>query len=388
VLQDQSKHFSKQTRGYAVLRRLLGNGLVTSEGEFWLRQRRIAQPGFHRQRIAHFAQTMTSLTQDLTNRWDTLPEGTELDMASEMMALTLRIVGRTLLGAEVGTTSGVVGPSLSELLHQMTRRTTALLDLPDWIPTPMNLRERKAKKALNDVVYRLIEDRRKSGEHSDDLLSMLMDARDEETGEGMTDAQLRDEVMTLFLAGHETTANALTWTFYLLSGHPDVARKLHEEVTSVLAGRMPTLEDLPKLKYTQAVIQESMRLFPPVWIIMRRAEQDENIGGFHIPAQSFIACSPYLSHRDPNHFTQPDVFDPERFLNGKAELIPKFAYYPFSGGPRICIGNTFAQMEAQLVLAMVSQRYAPQVRPGFEPDPEPTVTLRPRHGLPMRLSRH
>jgi cytochrome P450 len=387
VLQENSGRFSKQTRGYEALRHVLGNGLVTSEGSFWLRQRRLAQPAFHRQRIAQFAETMVRLTGEAMERWRVAAErGEVIDVSREMMALTLRVVGWTLLSAEVGPDSPLVSLALDEVLHQVRPRTTALLRWPLSIPTPKNLALARAKRQLDDVVLRVIDDRRKSGETGDDLLGMLMAARDEETGEAMSDEQLRDEVMTIFLAGHETTANALTWALYLLSQHPDMRERLTREVREVMGDRPPSFADLPRLQYPLAVVSEALRLYPPVWLLMRRAEEDGEVGGFRIPRGAFVAISPFVCHRDAGNFPDPERFDPERFMGEAANSVPRFAYLPFSGGPRICIGNSFALMEAQLVLAMIAQRFRLDLVPGHRADTDPAVTLRPKYGMRMTVN--
>lgn len=386
VLQDNVQNYSKQTRGYRVLRRFLGNGLVTSEGAFWLRQRRIAQPAFHRERIAHFAQLMVKLTQEMLARWEApVSQGKPINVAAEMMALTLDVVGQTLLSTQVREDAGAIGPALTELLRQVRMRALSMVDWPDWVPTAVNRRFLAARRALDTIIYRIIADRRRSGTDAPDLLSMLLHARDEDSGEGMTDLQLRDELMTIVLAGHETTATALSWTFMLLAQHPACRERLEEELRSVLQGRVPGLEDLPRLKYTQAALQEGMRLYPPVWVMLRRTERDDVVGGFQIRAGTYVACPQWVVHRNPKVFERPEVFDPERFMGGRAERIPRFAYFPFSGGPRVCIGNSFAMMEGQLVLACVAQRYRLDLLPNFTPNPEATVTLRPRHGLPMTV---
>lgn len=387
VLQENAGHFSKQTRGYDALRAILGNGLVTSEGAFWLRQRRLAQPAFHRQRIAQFASTMVDLTGQLLERWEKeAARGGIVDLSQEMMALTLRVVGWTLLSTEIGPDSPVVAEALNELLHQVMPRTTRLLQLPLSVPTPMNLALARARRQLDGIVLRIIEERRRSGQLGDDLLGMLMAARDEDTGEAMSDAQLRDEVMTIFLAGHETTANALTWTLYLLSQHPSVRAKLEAEVEAALGNRTPRFEDLPQLGYVLAVINESMRLYPPVWMLVRRVEVDEAVGGFRLPRGSFVAVSPLVMHRDPVLFPDPERFDPERFVGAAPNALPRFAFIPFSGGPRICIGNGFALMEAQLVLSMIVQRFRLDLVPGHRVERDPAVTLRPKFGMRMTIA--
>ncbi len=385
VLLEQQKRFSKQTRGYHALRLVLGNGLVTSEGDFWLRQRRLSQPAFHRQRIGQFAQKMVTLTQEMLERWDAQPAGAVVDVAQEMMELTLRIVGWTLLSTEVGGDKAVVSQNLTDMLHEVIQRTTALFAPPLALPTRQNLIIRRARRNLDGVVLRIIEARRRSGASGEDLLGLLMSARDEDTQEAMTDAQLRDEVMTLFLAGHETTANALTWTFHLLSDHPEVRARMETEVDEALCGRAPEPQDLSRLPYTLAVVQESMRLYPPVWLLMRRAERDDVIGGYRIPTGSFVAVPPFTLHRDERLFPNPLTFDPERFLGERAQSIPRYGYLPFSTGPRICIGNNFALMEAQLILALVAQRYRPWRVPEQKVELDPSITLRPRHGMRMRL---
>lgn len=388
ILQEGHKHFSKQTRGYAALRLVLGNGLVTSEGDFWLRQRRLSQPAFHRQRIANFANDMVRLTGEMLQRWDATARGdATVDLADEMMALTLRVVGWTLLSTEVGPDSPKVSRALGDLLHQVILRTTAVLPLPLWVPTPANRVLARARRDLDAVVLRLIAERRRSGADGEDLLGMLMSARDEDTGEAMSDAQLRDEVMTIFLAGHETTANALTWTFFLLSTHPEVRRKLEAEVDAALQGRAPGASDMPKLPYTLAVVQEAMRLYPPVWLLMRYAESDQVVGGYRVPRGSFVAICPYVQHRDARLFENPEGFDPERFVGERAQQIPRFGYIPFSAGPRICIGNNFALMEAQLLLASIVQRFRLELVPNHPVALDPAITLRPRHGMRMTLRR-
>lgn len=387
VLQENLRNFSKQTAGYRALRLVLGNGLVTSEGEFWLHQRRLVQPAFHRQRVAGFADTMVDLTRQMLERWDLAARrGEPLDVAAEMTALTLRIVGWTLLSTEAGPDSPTVSRALGRLLREVLHRSTAVVRIPSYLPTPKNRALRVARASLDGVVLRIIAERRAGRAQKNDLLDMLMSARDEDTGEAMTDTQLRDEVMTIFLAGHETTANALTWTLYLLSRHPEVRRRLEQEVGTALEGRSPTAADLPRLGYALAVVQESMRLYPPVWMVMRRCERGDVIGGYRIDPGEFVAISPFITHRDPRLFDDPERFDPERFLGDRAGHIPRFGYLPFSGGPRVCIGNGFALMEAQLVLASIAQRFRLDLLPGHPVELDAAVTLRPRYGMRMRVS--
>ncbi len=383
VFVDNHKNYGKQTRGYAVLRVGLGNGLLTSEGEFWKRQRRIAQPTFHHGRIAGFGRTMTDCTESMLEQWSTRRTGAPLDLAAEMMALTLKIVGFCLMSTDLSDESDRVAGALSQLLHLTVDRITRPLAPPMFVPTPKNRAYKKAIGALDSVVFDIIRERRGLDEEHHDLLDMLMRAKDEETGEVMTDRQLRDEVLTLVLAGHETTANALSWTFFLLSRNPAARARLEQEVDAVLGDRTPGLEDLPSLRYTDAVIKESMRLFPPAWLTARSALEDDEIGGVAIPKGSMVFLSPYVTQRLPCYFENPEGFFPERFLDPKIEELPKYAYFPFGGGPRVCIGNGFAMMEAKLLLAHIARRWRLDLVPGHPVVPEAVVTLRPKYGLQM-----
>jgi cytochrome P450 len=384
VLQTNAKNYSKQTRGYEKMRLFLGNGLVTSEGDFWRRQRRIAAPAFHRQRIEGFAGAMTRATADMLARWDAAGEA-ERDIDRELMALTMRIASETLLGKDLSGEADVVGDAISFLTLNTNDRITRLVDLPLSWPTPENRRYLASIKVVDDILAELVAARRRTpGEHHD-LLAMLMEAKDEETGEGMTDAQLRDEAVTIFSAGHETTSNALSWTFWLLAQHPEVAARMYAEVDAALGGRTPTLADLPALPLTRNVLQESMRLYPPAWITGRRAEADDEVCGYRIAKGTQVLVSLWATHRHPKFWDDPEAFDPDRFTPARSEGRAPFAYFPFGGGPRVCIGNTFAMMEAQLILAMVSQRYRLELAPGARVEPERGITLRPGPALPMRL---
>ena len=388
VLVDNAKNYTK-SRNYDGLRLILGEGLVTSEGEFWRRQRRLAQPAFHRERLAGFASTMADDTKTMLGRWATLP-AKPIDLHAEMMALTLRIVARTLFSTVVGTEATKIGEALEVVLHYANDYAEAVVKPPQWLPTLARRRFNRSVQTLDDLVFRIIDERRKSKSaqtsHSPhDLLAMLMEAMDDTTHTGMTDRQLRDEVMTLVMAGHETTAKALTWTFYLLSKDPEIERRLYAEVSRVLGDRIPTIDDLPKLKYTSMVIQESMRLFPPVWAFERQAIEDDVVAGYAVPARTIIAISPYALHRSPKHWENPEGFDPDRFAPELADSRPKYAYMPFGGGARQCIGNGFAMMEAQIILAMVVQRHRLELVPGKPIETDPVITLRPKHGMPMTL---
>jgi cytochrome P450 len=385
VLQDNHQNYVK---GLIIDRTkvLIGDGLFTSEGSFWRRQRRLAQPAFHRQRSAGFATAMTDATAAMLARWDAhAGSGVPFDVAAEMNRLTLRVVGQTLFSMDLDGAAADVGRALQVALAYVDRRALLVAPSPLIVPTPQNLRFRRARRVLDRVVYDIIETRRRDGSQTSDLLSMLLQARDEETGEGMSDRQLRDEVMTFLLAGHETTAAALAWTWYLLARHPAVEARLRAEVDTVVGDRTPTVEDLPALSYTRMVVEETMRLYPPVWGIGRQTIGEDTLGGYRVPAKVVVSISPYVTHRHPACWDDPERFDPERFTPERAAGRSRFAYLPFSGGPRLCIGSEFALMEAQLVIAMVVQRYRLALVPGRVVEPEVRLTLRPRGGLPATL---
>jgi cytochrome P450 len=387
VLVDNQKAYGKGSRGYLRLRETLGNGLVTSEGDFWKRQRRIANPAFHHDRIAHFSEVMVRCAEEAVDGWaPQIASGEPFDVAREMMRLTLRIIGLTMLSAEVASSASIVGGALDDILHVTIHRIKDILVAPLVVPTPGNRRFRKALAALDQIMNTLIAERRREGATGKgDLLEMLMTARDPETGEGMTDVQLRDEAMTIFTAGHETTANALTWTLYLLSLHPAWERRLREEIAQILGDRPPRLEDLPRLVLVERVLKESMRLFPPVWGLERSVLEADVIGGFEIPKGSWIFMSPYRIHRDDRFWDNPEGFDPDRFTPEAEAARHKGAYAPFSLGPRKCIGEGFAMLEARLLLPSLLRRVRFEVVPGQKIVPEPTVTLRPKGGLRMRV---
>ena len=389
VLVDNNRNYTK-SRNYQGLKLVLGEGLVTSEGEFWRRQRRLAQPAFHKEKLAGFARTMAEDTAAMLEAWQARRgDRAPLDVHAEMMKLTLKIVARTLFSTTVGAEADAIGAALAIALRHAEDYAESLLPVPPWVPTLSNLRFKRAVRTLDELVFRIIDERRKSGADPGDLLAMLMAATDDEASDGargMTDRQLRDEVMTLVMAGHETTANALTWTFYLLANHPEIEARLRQEVDAVLGddrARVPTLADLPKLTYTAMVIQESMRLFPPVWAFERQAREADVVAGFDVPARAIMAVCPYALHRHPAYWEDPERFDPLRFTPERVEARPRYAYLPFGGGPRQCIGNGFAMMEAQIILAMVVRQEHLALAPGFELELDPVVTLRPKRGMPM-----
>jgi cytochrome P450 len=381
VLVTNHRNFHKG-RGLERAKMLLGEGLLTSEGDFHLRQRRLAQPAFHRQRVAAYGATMATYAAARRDRWRA---GMTIDAHQEMMALTLVIVGKTLFDADVEHEAAEIGAALATTFESFQFGFFLPFgELLERLPLPATLRFRKARARLDATIYRLIEERRRTGGDRGDLLSMLLLAQDiEGDGGRMTDLQLRDEAMTIFLAGHETTANAMTWTWYLLSQHPDVEARVHAEVDAALGGRLPSADDLPLLPYTRMVLAESMRLYPPAWIVGRRALGPFDANGYTIPARSIILLSPYTMHRDARWFPDPERFDPERFTPERQAERPKFAYFPFGGGPRVCIGEQFAWMEGVLLLATIAQRWRLRLVPDHPIALQPIITLRPKHGVRM-----
>ncbi len=384
ILQENHRNYTKATFQYRLLGQVAGNGLLSSDGAFWRRQRRLAQPAFHRESLAALGTVMAEATEGMVQRWQLFAaRGEVFDADHEMMVLALEIVGKSLFGTSFADRADSITKAVHAALDEVVYRARTPIALPLSIPTPRARRFRRAVKTLDEAVYAIIEQRRNGTRHHD-LLSMLLAARDEETGEGMSDAQLRDEMVTLIVAGHETVASALTWAWYLLAQHPDAERRLHDELAAVLGGRAPTVQDLPALSYTRAIVEETLRLYPPAWLITRRAADVDEIGGYRIPAGALVVVSPYLTHRHPAFWENPERFEPERFAPERSER-PRFAYFPFGGGPRLCIGNNFALMEAQLVLATVAQRYRLELAANGPVEVVPGVTLRPRVGLPVRL---
>ena len=384
VLVTNQKNFHK-SRGLERAKRLLGNGLLTSEGDFHLRQRRLVQPAFHRQRIAAYAETMAHYASRTSARWR---DGETLDMHAEMMRLTLGVVSKTLFDADVDSEAGEIGDALTTAFESFNLAMLPFTELLEKLPLPAVRRFNAARDRLDSTIYRMIAERRESEVDRGDLLSMLLMATDDEgDGGGMDDTQLRDEALTIFLAGHETTANALTWTWYLLSQHPEVEARMHAEIDSALQGRCPAYEDLAALPYTRMILAESMRLYPPAWAIGRRALQSFESRGFTIPAKSVVLMSQYIMHRDPRYFPDPDKFDPKRWTPEVQAARPKFSYFPFGAGTRICIGEQFAWMEGILLIAALAQRWRMRLEPYQSVEVQPLITLRPRHGMRMVLTR-
>lgn len=385
ALVRENKHFVK---GGALRRAkfLMGEGLLTSEGEHHLRQRRLVQPAFHRQRIAGYADVMAAYSARVGDRWR---DGQQFDLAQEMMHLTLAIAGKTLFDADVENEADEIEDIVDALLALFGVITLPGSELWRRIPTARNRRAQKAIERLDAIVLRMIAERRAAGAADrGDLLAMLIAAQDDEgDGTGMTDKQVRDEAVTLLMAGHETTANAMNWLFWQLAEHPEVESRLHAELDAVLGGRLPTMADLAQLPYTEQVLTESLRLYPPGWAIGRQAVQEVTLGDVRVPAGALVFMSPYIMHRNPKYYAEPERFDPSRWTPEFKAALPKFAYFPFSGGARGCIGEQFAWMEAMMIVATLCQRWRLRLVPGHPVVPEPVVTLRPKFGIQVVAER-
>lgn len=391
VLVTKNQKFQKSKGLKEFSRPVFGNGLLSSDGDFWLRQRRLAQPAFHRQRIAAYGETMVAFTDRLVNTWR---DGEIRDIHEDMMNVTLEIVAKLLFNQEANEEVRQIGWALDAIMERFANNDIVTMIegmIGRELPTATSRRYRQAVTKLDEIVSSVIRERRASNEDTGDLLGMFLAARDENTPDdptsGMSDQQLLDECKTMFLAGHETTALTLSWTLWLLDQYPQAAQKLRQELATVLTGRTPTLADLPALPYTNHVIHESMRLMPPAWSIDREAIEDVEIGGYLIPKGAQVGMVQYGTHRDPRWYENPDVFSPERWENDLLKRIPKYAYFPFGGGPRLCIGQQFAMMEAQLMLATIAQKFSFTLLPGHKVEPQPSITMRPRYGMKMKLQR-
>ena len=387
ILQENNRNYGKGALTLGILRPVVGNGLFLSEGEFWLRQRRLMQPTFHHRHVAAFGTMMIDATHALLDRWEAHADSQRpIDIMQEMSRLTLDIVSQALFSAPADYDAGVA-QAIATLAEDIGYRFAVPFYPPPRVPTPRNLRHRAALAALDAAIYGIIAARRRGDTGGDDLLGLLMSVRDEDTGQGMNDQQLRDEAITLFVAGHETTAVALAWVWHMLAAHPDVAERVRAEQANVLGDRAPAAADLPKLSYARMVIDETMRLYPPAWITNRQAIADDEVCGYRIPAGAIVMISTYVMHHHPAYWENPDAFEPERFAPERAAGRPHYAYFPFGGGPRQCIGKGLALMEAQLILATVIQRFRLRHLPGHAVEPQALVTLRPRGGLPMSVEK-
>jgi cytochrome P450 len=384
VLHDSSRNYRRPLFVSDKLKTIVGDGLVANEGDVWLRSRRLAQPAFHRQKIAAFATMMTDTTAEMLDSWQRRGAGERFDIKSEMMHLTLTNLAKALFKADWGKHVRELEPAVAIALSQTFTRLTSPID-PQRFPLPGTRHFNKALETLDKLIYPMIAERRRtaSADESPDLMTLLIQARDEETGDVMNDRQVRDEVTGFFIAGHETVSSALTWTWYLLSMNPEAWYRVVAEVHEVLGDRRPTMDDLPRLEYITMVLQESMRLYPPIWVLMRSPVEDDQVGGYDLPAGSTVVLCPYVTHRHPGFWENPEGFDPERFTPERSANRHRMAYFPFAAGPRKCVGESFAMMELQLVVAMVAQRFRLDLVPGQLVFPQPTISLRPRDPLLM-----
>jgi cytochrome P450 len=387
VLQDRQARYARSFI-HRMFKPIGGEGLLTNEGDSWLRQRRLAQPAFHRERLAQLASVMTHHAEIMLERWErSASKGEIVDLSKEMLGLTLATAGKALFGADLTGKADELGPVLRTVLNIVGERVASFISFLAAIPTPQNLRFRRAMRELDRAVQSLIEAKRARPGEQGDVLSMLMAARDEETGEGMSDRQLRDEVVTLLIASHETTAVTLSWIFYLLTRHPEAGNRLHAEVSRTLSGRLPSAEDVRGLPYTSEIIQEALRLYPPGYMLSRTLIEEDDVGGYRFPVGATVMMSPYLLHRLPAFWEAPEEFRPERFAPERAQERHRGVYLPFGAGARQCIGNQFAMMQMTLIVAMVAQRFSVSLAPGHAVVPEAALTLRPKHGVRIRLER-
>ena len=385
VLKDNYKNYPRPEFVRDKLKSIVGGGLVAAEGEGWQHSRKLTQPAFHQETIADLTTTFTDTTAAMIAEWDKHAErGRPIDAKSEAMHISLANLARALFKADLSEEIAKVEPAVAFALSHTNKRLTSPID-PQRFPLPSVRKFEAGLDSINEIIYRLIRERRSASDGATDLVSLLLQARDAETGEGMTDEQVRDEVIGFFIAGHETVSSCLTWTWYLLSKNPDCQRRVKAEVDEVLGDRTPTIEDVPKLQYIQNVLLEALRLYPPIFVLMRNAREDDEIGGYHIPAGENVVLCPYMTHRHPDFWENPEGFDPDRFTPERVEGLHRMAYFPFSGGPRKCIGNDFAMLEMPLVVAMVAQRYRLNLVPGWPVVPEPAISLRPRDPLMMTL---
>lgn len=390
VFQSNWRNYRKSDF-YDKLRPLLGNGIATSEGDFWRRQRQITNPAFHRESLTRMGAIMRDRTREMVDAWARRSDGETFDLSVDLTALTLRIVVESLFGTDIsekddGTRTDIIAEAVDTMLQVCEQRVWAVPDLHNTWLSPLYWRHRKAHAALDEIVYDIIGERRRTGKEHFDLLGMLLAARDAETGEGMNDTQLRDEATTLLVTGHESTANASVWIFYVLSQHPEIERKVLDELATVCGDRTPDDGELRQLTYLRMVIEEVLRLYPPAWTTSRTALEEDNILGYPVDAGTSVMISPYVMHRNPRYWPDPEVFDPERHSPQMKEQRPKFAYIPFGGGPRNCIGANFAMMELQLVVAMVLQRFRLRVAEGETVEREAMVSIRPKGGIQFNIA--
>jgi cytochrome P450 len=383
ILRDNAANYRHPDFEINKLKPTFRNGLVTSQGEFWRRQRTMMQPAFHRDLVDGFARMMAQTAEAMVDRWR---PGSPMDMRVEMQRMTLNVLTNALFTADWATEAEAVMTAVTVANEHTNKRLLAPVDLPEWVPLPAIRRFVRTRQTVDDMVYGLISERRASGEDRGDLLSLLMAARDEE-GRGMSDEELHDELISMIFAGHETVSVCLAWTWYLLSQDAAAARRLEEEVDGVLEGRSPTLDDTKRMPFTWSVLQEALRLYPPIWLIPRTPIEDDEVGGYRLRAGEMLFLAPYVTHRHTEFYDDPEAFDPSRFEPEKTKGWHRFQYYPFGGGPRKCLGHEFAMLEMLIIVAVVVQRFRLALVPGHPVAPQPMVTLRPQHGVPMNLER-
>lgn len=388
ILLDNFANYEKRW-GYDKFYPIFGEGLLTSNGEFWKRQRKLTQPAFHAERLRWFSDAMVARTARMLQEWESYePNATPFELGRDIRAVTMDIVTKTMFGIDSSTATKDVMWAINFLLAETYDRVfSALGPVKGMLPTKANREFKRAEKIMSDLILSIIRERRELGKDTGDLLSMYMQSKDDETGERMSDKQLKDEIMTLFFAGHETSAHTLSWICYALSKNPEIAKKVDEELARVLGGRPPTFDDLAKLEYMKMVIEETMRLLPASWIMTRTAVREDKLGDYTIPANAVIVISEWVMHRVAKYWPNPEGFDPERFRPGRADPRPKCSYLAFGQGPRYCIGAGFAMMEMQIMLAMMLQKYRIDLVPGHSVVPEPVMTLRPKYGVMVTIAK-
>jgi cytochrome P450 len=385
ILQDNYRNYIRGS-SVSTARLLLGNGLALNNGESWLRQRRLMQPAFHRQRLDQLSQRIVELTEETAVRWQQYAaSGQAVDVNDEMMKLTLQIVVKSMFSEDISDRLDELSHAFDIAQHFIYWYRRNPLAMPLWLPTPANRRFLQARKQVDKIIYDLIAKRRQQPNEANDLLDMLLAARDEETGEGMSDEQLRDEIVTIFFAGHETTVTMLTWTWYILTTNSQAEADLQAELTAVLHGNPPSFSDLPQLDYTERLLYETMRIYTPTWIFAREAVADDVVQGYALKAGSSLLISSYVTHHNPEFWPQPETFDPDRFLPENVASRHRYAYLPFGAGPHLCIGKGFAMMEAQLIMGLLAQRFRLELVPNHPIEMAPQVTLRPKHGMMMTI---
>jgi len=387
VLRTENHLYGKVAWHNACFKQLLGRGLATSEGDRWLSRRRLLQPAFHRDAVASMASTMVAAAEETASRWHQVPPGQIIDVSREMMRLTLSVAARSLLGVDASEDAARIGPAIDQTLLHVFRRLESMVAFPLIVPTPANRRFLEARGELDAWIMEMIRRRCQERSGGPNFLDILLEARDAETGEPLRDRELRDEVMTMLMAGHESTSVALTWAWYLLDRHPNVFDAVRAEVDEVVGARQIELDDLPRLKMTSMVVDETLRLYPPAWSTSRSPVRDDEIGGRRIPRGKYVIVSPFVTHRHPAFWDDPEAFRPERFSRGIPSGEARFAYLPFGGGPRQCMGAQFALTEARIVLATLASRFRPKLLAGHDARPDPSITLRPLGGMPMTLAK-